>query len=688
MKINLRQMTQFGIARKISAMNGLLLILMAGSLLFIASKVGQATSVIGKQQAELSRLENINQASQSFSALRFWLTDLSLSWLNESEEEAESARAELDQILVKLESTDKATLAEIRPEIDAVQELMMESVDSYVDENRVRGNSLVAEARIKANLIDQKLAELRQSSGADAHHAGETVVTGNHTIRRTSIVLLVTGLVLGISLGWILARSIIQPIRKLVDFSEKVANGDLAQRAEVSSRDEVGRLAAAMNKATAASEDTLEKVRVAGQREKEEQAKRAEQESVQADKQRQASEELQSKVDQMLDVLNRVADGDTDVRVRVAGADAIGQLGEGLQSFIQAKRDADENERQRSEEERVRHEEARQRAAEDQRLADELRQKVDQLLGVVGAASEGDLTQEVEIQGNEPVDELASGIDKMLTDLRLIIGNITEGAQQFREGARVIAESSQSIANGSQNQSASVEEMVATTEELMRQIESVNTSATEADRVARDTSQLAKQGDTAVKKSLEAMELIKESSVQIGQIIEVISEIARQTNLLALNAAIEAARAGEHGMGFAVVADEVRKLAERSNTAAGEIANLIKEGTARVDEGASLSEQTGRSLKQIVDGVTTTAAQIAKIAGITVEQSQNARDVSSAIQTVSQTTEQAVASCEEMASSGEQLGAQSQGLLQMVSSFKTARDDAPSPRSNELATTG
>lgn len=300
---------------------------------------------------------------------------------------------------------------------------------------------------------------------------------------------------------------------------------------------------------------------------------------------------------------------------------------------------------------------------------EDLERKVREMVEVFAAVSQGDLTREIAVVGDDDLARLAQNAQQMLNDLRGLVKQISEAADQQTEGARMIAESSSGLSEGSQSQAASVEEMTAAVEQLVASIESISKSALDSRQQAEETSSMARDGGSAVAEAISSMGLIQKSSEQINEIISVISEIASQTNLLALNAAIEAARAGEHGLGFAVVADEVRKLAERASEAAKEITTLIKESSKRVEEGATVSQKVGEALQRIVAASGQTVEQIASIAQATEAQSANAGEVKMAIRSVSQTTESNAAGAEEMAASAEELGAQAQGLQDLVKRF-------------------
>ncbi|MEM1275603.1 MAG: methyl-accepting chemotaxis protein [Pseudomonadota bacterium] len=304
----------------------------------------------------------------------------------------------------------------------------------------------------------------------------------------------------------------------------------------------------------------------------------------------------------------------------------------------------------------------------------ELSEKLERLAG-------GDLSCTIPQSIDGEYASLRDAFNDTTARLRQMVGEIQSTSRKIVDETNSITDGSSELANRAEGQASSLEETAATMEQMTASIKANADNAADANANAGEAAKRAERGGSIVRDAIGAMEEIEGSSSKISDIISVIESIAFQTNLLALNAAVEAARAGDAGKGFAVVASEVRTLAQRSSEAAKDITGLIQESTEHVTKGADLVRQTGTALDEISGAVSGVVSNIADIAAAGQEQSSGVEEVTAAVTSMDQTTQQNSALAEQSAANARRLSEEAVGLGELIGYFRLsdreqAADDA------------
>ncbi len=283
----------------------------------------------------------------------------------------------------------------------------------------------------------------------------------------------------------------------------------------------------------------------------------------------------------------------------------------------------------------------------------------------------GDLKERFSGDFQGMFEEIQEALNNTIDKLSLTAGQIQESVHSVDSAASEISSGSNDLSHRTESQSAGLQKTAAAIEEMVGTIQQNTDNSSEADKLARNSLDVAENGMSIVTDAVSAMGRIEESSTQITDITNVIDEIAFQINLLALNAAVEAARAGEAGKGFEVVAAEVRKLAQRSANAAKDIATLLEKSDQEVRSGSQLVNKTGGALEEIVGSIRSLANIVGDIATASQEQSVGIDQINQTMVQLDSMTQQNAALVEESNAAAQTMADQSKHLNRLIGFFKT-----------------
>ncbi len=480
-------------------------------------------------------------------------------------------------------------------------------------------------------------------------------------------------------------QSVRSALRQLLGASERIGRGELDGSVNVSSRDEIGRMAASFGVMADSLRDTAGAARAIAAGDVRVDVKP----KSERDELGNAFRDMVTYLQETAEIVESLSRGEIDQDPVVhSERDALGVALRDTVEYLRSMSDA---------------------AGVD--FAD-LGVHIEQQAKAADRIADGDLS--VDVVPRSERDVLGVAFQRMTDNLRVAIGEISESATAVSASSQQLSATSLEVTSGMEHATAQVGDLELGMEQQRNLLEQVGERSRATSAATDEVEQLSSEGRTTMDAATSAMSDLEQSAGdvtstmhtleehgrRIEDIIGTITAIADQTNLLALNAAIEAARAGEAGRGFAVVADEVRKLAEESQSAAQSVAELvgqmqsetadavqvIERTTGHAATSVELVQQAQRAFERIDDSVRDAGERVREIASDTAQAVDVTRRAADSTSQVSAAASETTASMEEVTASSQELARLAESLARTTGRFRTSRAVAPSAAS-PVATT-
>ncbi|OPY66991.1 MAG: Methyl-accepting chemotaxis protein PctC [Syntrophorhabdaceae bacterium PtaU1.Bin034] len=312
--------------------------------------------------------------------------------------------------------------------------------------------------------------------------------------------------------------------------------------------------------------------------------------------------------------------------------------------------------------------------------------------------AQGDLRKRIDVTSKDEIGRMAEHFNAFAEKLRDAITHVADSSNQVLSSANEVDSASNQIATRINEAAVQVNSVAAASEEMSqtsseiarncmmaaKSADQANFSANTGYKIIQNTIVVMNSISDRVKDSSHVIKGLGERSEKIGEIVNLINDIADQTNLLALNAAIEAAAAGEQGRGFAVVAEEVRNLAKRTANATKEIGHRITtmqtetkhavasmdQGVSEVEKGTSEAARSGEALQEILSHIGKVTQEINQIAVASEEETATTTEIAGNIQQISAVIQETTKRIQDNAKAASQLADLSEGLQKMVDRFQ------------------